>query len=50
MGVIADAHSVFDPARVENFAGVTSILHAGDIGGPHVIRQLKRIAPAVAVS
>ncbi|HSN05440.1 MAG TPA: metallophosphoesterase family protein [Nitrospira sp.] len=49
-GVIADTHGLFDPALVEHFAGVTTILHAGDIGDPDVIRRLQQIAPVVAVS
>ena len=50
IGVIAGTHGLFDPALIEHFAGVTTILHAGDIGDPEVIRQLERIAPVVAVS
>ena len=50
IGVIADTHGLFDPALVEHFAGVTAILHAGDIGDSDVIRQLRRIAPVIAVS
>ena len=50
IGVIADTHGLFDPSIVEHFAGVTAIIHAGDIGDPEVIRQLERIAPVVAVS
>jgi putative phosphoesterase len=50
IGVIADTHGLFDPALIEHFAGVTAILHAGDIGDPEVIRQLRQIAPVVAVS
>ena len=50
IGVIADTHGLFDPSLIKHFAGVTAILHAGDIGGPGVIRQLKRIAPVIAVS
>jgi len=50
IGVIADTHGLFDPALVEYFAGVTTILHAGDIGDPDVIRRLRQIAPVIAVS
>lgn len=50
IGVIADTHGLFDPALVEHFAGVTAILHAGDIGDSDVIRQLRQIAPVFAVS
>lgn len=50
IGVIADTHGLFDPSIVEYFAGVTAIIHAGDIGDPQVIRQLQQIAPVIAVS
>lgn len=50
IGVIADTHGLFDWALIEHFAGVTAILHAGDIGDSDVIRQLRQIAPVVAVS
>ena len=50
IGVIADTHGRFDRTIIEHFAGVTTILHAGDIGDPEVIRQLERIAPVIAVS
>ncbi|THJ17097.1 MAG: metallophosphoesterase family protein [Nitrospira sp. CG24D] len=50
IGVIADTHGLFDPSIVEHFAGVTAILHAGDIGDSDVIRQLQQIAPVFAVS
>lgn len=50
IGVIADTHGLFDPSLIEHFAGVTVILHAGDIGDPGVIRQLRQIAPVIAVS
>jgi putative phosphoesterase len=50
IGVIADTHGLYDPAVEEHFSGVSGILHAGDIGDPFVIRQLRKIAPVVAVS
>ena len=50
IGVIADTHGLYDPAIEEHFAGVTEILHAGDIGGRDVIQRLQRIAPVVVVS
>lgn len=49
-GVIADTHGLYDTAIDEHFAGVTEILHAGDIGDVHIIERLRRIAPVVAVS
>ncbi|GKS60029.1 phosphoesterase [Nitrospira sp.] len=50
IGVIADTHGRFDPELFQCFAGVTHILHAGDIGDREVIRQLERIAPVTAIS
>ena len=50
IGVIADTHSLFDPAIRRHFRGVDHIIHAGDIGRQSVIRQLEMIAPVTAVS
>lgn len=50
LGVIADTHSLFDPAIRRHFRGVDHIIHAGDIGRQSVIRQLEMIAPVMAVS
>lgn len=50
MGVIADTHGLYDSAIDEHFAGVSEILHAGDIGDQRVIDRLRQIAPVVAVS
>ncbi len=48
VGVIADTHGLFDPSLIEHCAGMTAVLHAGDIGDPEVIRQLDRNAPVIA--
>ena len=50
IGVIADTHGVYDSAVERHFAGVREILHAGDIGGAHVIQRLQRLSPVTAVS
>jgi uncharacterized protein len=50
IGVIADTHGLYDPAVEAHFAGVASIVHAGDIGDRVVIESLRGIAPVVAVS
>jgi uncharacterized protein len=50
IGVIADTHGLYDPAVEEHFAGVSAIVHAGDIGDRAVIESLKGLAPVVAVS
>ncbi|TKB69468.1 MAG: metallophosphoesterase family protein [Nitrospira sp.] len=50
LGVIADTHSLFDPAIRRHFRGVDLIIHAGDIGNRLVIEQPEMIAPVTAVS
>ena len=49
IGVISDTHGLLRPEVTAAFDGVELILHAGDIGEAEVIRQLKSIAPVVAV-
>ena len=49
IGVISDTHGKVHPAVAEVFLGVDHIVHAGDIGGGHVIASLERIAPVTAV-
>jgi putative phosphoesterase len=49
IGVISDTHGLLRPEVPAAFDGVELILHAGDIGTAEVIRQLKTIAPVVAV-
>ena len=52
LGVISDTHGVLDPEveRVLRDAAPRQIIHAGDIGGPEVIRRLAAIAEVVAVA
>jgi uncharacterized protein len=50
IGVIANTHSLFDPAIARHFSGVDHNIHAGDIGNRSVIEQLQMIAPVTAVS
>jgi putative phosphoesterase len=49
IGIIADTHGVMHPRVADVFHGVDHILHAGDIGGAHVLRELQRIAPLTFV-
>jgi putative phosphoesterase len=49
IGVISDTHGLLRPEVPAAFGGVELILHAGDIGNAEVIRQLKTIAPVVAI-
>ena len=49
IGVISDTHGLLRPEVSKAFAGVRLILHAGDIGKPEIVEELKSIAPVVAV-
>lgn len=49
IGVISDTHGLLRPAVFKAFAGVELTLHAGDVGKPAVLEELRRIAPIVAV-
>ena len=49
IGVISDTHGFLDPKVPEIFAGVSHILHAGDMGGDSIIVELGAIAPVTAV-
>lgn len=49
VGILSDTHGVVHPRVAEVFAGAEAILHAGDIGGREVIRELERIAPVIEV-
>ena len=52
VGIVSDTHGALAPdvsnALLE--ARVDLILHAGDIGGDHVLDELRRVAPVVAVA
>ena len=45
VGVIADTHGLLRPEVAAAFAGVSMILHAGDVGGPSILDALSAIAP-----
>lgn len=49
IGVISDTHGLLRPETVELFAGVHHIIHAGDIGRPEVISELREVAPTTAI-
>jgi hypothetical protein len=50
IGVISDNHGHLDLAVLEIFAGVTHIIHAGDIVDPEILTALKTVAPVTAVA
>jgi putative phosphoesterase len=49
IGVISDTHNFLDPKIPGLFAGVSHILHAGDIGNATIISELEEIAPVTAI-
>jgi putative phosphoesterase len=50
IGLIADTHGLLRPESLAALAGVDAILHAGDVGGTHVLEALQAVAPVHAVS
>lgn len=49
VGIISDTHGVVHPRVEELFANVDQIVHAGDVGGAHVLRALRELAPLTYV-
>lgn len=49
IGLISDTHGFLDPKVARIFEGVAHILHAGDIGGWHIVPELQLVAPVTAV-
>ena len=49
IGIISDTHGLLRPEAVRALAGVHHIIHAGDIGRPEILEELRTIAPVDAV-
>ena len=49
LGVISDTHGLLRPEAMEALRGSAHILHAGDIGAPEILDELRTIAPVTAV-
>lgn len=49
IGIISDTHGVVHPRIADVFASVDAIVHAGDIGGAHVLDALRALAPVTFV-
>ena len=49
VGVISDTHGLLRPGVASALAGVSLILHAGDVGGAAVLDALSAIAPVEPV-
>jgi putative phosphoesterase len=50
IGLIADTHGLMRPEALAALEGVDVILHAGDVGGSHVLEALRTLAPVHPVS
>ena len=49
VGVISDTHGLVRPEALAALAGSDLLIHAGDVGAPHVLDALGRLAPVRAV-
>lgn len=49
IGLVSDTHGLIRDSLFEALAGVSMILHAGDVGGRSVLDTLSAIAPVEAV-
>lgn len=49
VGVISDTHGLVRHEALAALAGVSYIIHAGDVGAPEVLEAFGRIAPMFAV-
>ena len=49
VGLISDTHGLIRPGVHDALEGVELILHAGDVGGPEILDELRLIAPIKAV-
>jgi len=49
VGLISDTHGLLRPEALVALRGSDLIIHAGDVGKPEIIEQLRVLAPVVAV-
>ena len=49
VGLISDTHGLMRPEALIALAGVSHIVHAGDIGSAQILEELRAIAPVTAV-
>jgi hypothetical protein len=49
VGLISDTHGLLRPEALVALQGSDLIIHAGDVGKPEIIEQLRVLAPVVAV-
>lgn len=49
VGLISDTHALLRPEALRALAGSELIIHAGDVGDPKILEELRKLAPVVAV-
>src|SRR5215469_9438427 len=49
VGVISDTHGLLRAEALSRLHGSNAIVHAGDIGDPAILTQLRQVAPVTAV-
>jgi hypothetical protein len=49
IGIISDTHGLLRPEALAALRGSDSIIHAGDIGDPGILKALAAIAPVTAI-
>ena len=49
VGVISDTHGLLRPQALAALDGCAHIIHAGDVGNPRILDQLRGLAPTTAV-
>ena len=47
--MISDTHGLLRSRALEELRGVDRIVHAGDVGNPEILMQLRQVAPVTAV-
>ena len=49
LGLISDTHGLLREQAIRALQGSGQIIHAGDVGRPDVLAELRKLAPVVAV-
>jgi uncharacterized protein len=49
IGIISDTHGLLRPQAVAALRGSDAIIHAGDVGAPSVLKELRELAPLFVV-
>ncbi len=49
IGIISDTHGLLRPEAMAALRGSDAIIHAGDIGNPNILEELRTIAPVHAI-